>query len=61
MNLKEMRILAFAGILLVLFLSIWYLMKTYKEGDPQWIYLILAFGIAILLSLNLWTGGRRKD
>jgi len=61
MNLKELRIIAFAGILLALFLSIWYLMKTYNEGNPQWMYLILTFGIALLLVQNLNLGGRRKD
>ena len=61
MNLKEMRAIAFAGIFLVLILSIWYLMKTYREGNPQWIYLIFAFGIAILLVQSIRFGGRRKD
>ncbi|WP_420316718.1 hypothetical protein [Ekhidna sp.] len=61
MNLKDLRVLAFVGILLALFLSIWYLMKTYEEGEPKWIYLILSFGIAILLAQSLRSGGRRKD
>ncbi|WP_420577053.1 hypothetical protein [Ekhidna sp.] len=61
MNLNNMRMLAFAGILLALFLSVWYLVKTYNEGNPRWIYLILTFGIAVLLSQNLRSGGRRKD
>lgn len=49
------------GIILTLFLSIWYTIKTYNEGNPRWIYLIMAFGIAILLSQNLAKPGRRKD
>ncbi|WP_089356547.1 hypothetical protein [Ekhidna lutea] len=61
MNPKLIRPLAFAGIILALFLSVWYLMKTYKEGNPRWIFLIMAFGIAVLLSQNLRGGGRRKD
>ncbi|MEO9872548.1 hypothetical protein [Ekhidna sp.] len=61
MNLKSLRVLAFAGVILALFLSVWYLMKTYEEGNPRWIYLIMALGIAVLLSQNLRSGARRKD
>ncbi|MEQ9468681.1 MAG: hypothetical protein RLN88_14830 [Ekhidna sp.] len=61
MNPKGIRLLAFAGIILTLFLSMWYLMKTYEEGNPRWIFLIMALGMAVLLSQSLMGGGRRKD
>lgn len=59
MNPKALRFFASAGILLTLFLSVWYLMKTYREGNPRWIFLILAVGIAVLLSQNLGRARRR--
>lgn len=58
MRSKGIRFLALAGILLTLFLSVWYLMKTYKENNPRWIFLILAVGVAILLIQNM--GGARR-
>jgi hypothetical protein len=61
MNPKSIRALSYVGVLLTLFLSIWYFMKTFNEGSPKWIFMIMAFGIAILLSLNLFKGGKRKD
>ncbi len=56
-----MRFLAFSGVMLTLILSIWYTIKTYKDGDTKWIYLIMAFGIAILLTTNLIGPGKQKD
>ena len=61
MNIKGLRFLAYVGIVLTLVLSVWYTIRTYKEGDTQWMYLIMAFGIAILLSQNLNRPRRRKD
>ena len=61
MNLNSMRFIAFMGIILAMILSIWYTIKTYNEGDTQWMYLIMAFGIAILLTQNIFGGGKRKD
>ncbi|GAB4250596.1 MAG: hypothetical protein Tsb0034_29790 [Ekhidna sp.] len=60
MNFSSLRFLAFGGIIIAMILSIWYTIKTYNEGNPRWIYLIMAFGIAILLSHNIRVG-RRKD
>lgn len=59
MNPKGLRFIAYAGIILSLFLSVWYLMKTYNEGNPRWIYLVMAAGVAVLLSQMLG-GGRRR-
>ena len=56
-----MRFLAFAGILITFFLSVWYTLKTYKEGDTQFIYLFMSFGIAILLFNSVVKPGKRKD
>lgn len=61
MNLNSMRFIAFMGIILAMILSIWYTIKTYNEGETQWMYLIMAFGIAILLTQNIFGGGKRKD
>jgi len=61
MNIKGLRFLAYTGILITLILSIWYTLHTYKEGNPKWIYLIMTFAIAILLTTNLFQTGRRKD
>jgi len=61
MNSSSLRFLAYTGILITLILSIWYTLRTYQEGNPKWIYLIMTFAISILLSLNLFKSGRRKD
>ncbi|WP_436514999.1 hypothetical protein [Ekhidna sp. To15] len=61
MDPRLIRPLAFAGVVLAMVLSVWYLLKTYEEGNPRWIFLIMALGIAVLLSQNLRPGGRRKD
>lgn len=53
MNPQIIRALSYVGIVLVLVLSIWYLLRTYQEGNPRWYFLIMAMGIAILLSYNL--------
>ena len=53
MNPKGLRFLASAGILMTLFLSVWYLMKTYKDGNPKWVFLIMAVGVVVLLSQSL--------
>ncbi|MEQ9404128.1 MAG: hypothetical protein RIM99_11105 [Cyclobacteriaceae bacterium] len=60
MTPKGLRFLAYAGIMLTLFLSVWYLMKTYSEGNPRWIYLVLAAGVAVLLSQSIGGTGRRR-
>ncbi|WP_462252808.1 hypothetical protein [Ekhidna sp.] len=61
MDPRLIRPLAFAGIVLAMALSIWYVVKTYQDGNPRWIFLIMAFGIAALLSQYLKPKGRRKD
>ena len=58
MNPKTLRFFASAGILLTLFLSVWYLTKTYKEGNPRWIFLVLAVGVTVLLAQSI--GGARR-
>lgn len=60
MNIKQLRFIGTVGIILTLFLSVWYLMITYNEGNPQWIYLVLAFGVTILLTLMMGLGQRRR-
>jgi len=61
MDVKVLRFLAFGGIILSLLLSIWYTIKSRDEGNPKWIYLMMFFGICILLVSNLIDSGRRKD
>lgn len=56
-----MKLIAYLGILLTLILSVWYTVRTYNEGDTKWIYLIMSFAISIMLALNLFKTGRRKD
>jgi hypothetical protein len=58
MNPQALRFLSYVGITVVLFFSIWYTLKTYHAGDPKWNFMILGFGIAILLGLNLVKGKR---
>lgn len=53
MNPKALRAFAYMGIIVVLFFSIWYTIKTYNEGETKFNFMILAFGIAILLGINL--------
>ncbi len=59
MNPKALRFFASGGILLAMFLSVWYLMKTYEEGNPRWIFLVIAVGIAVMLSQSLGRARRR--
>ncbi|MEM6642080.1 MAG: hypothetical protein AAF616_03790 [Bacteroidota bacterium] len=61
MNTSSLRFLAYLGIIVTLVLSIWYTLRTYNEGNPKWIYLVMSFSIAILLSYNLFRPGRRKE
>jgi len=61
MNPKSLRAIAYVGVLVTLVLSVMYFMRTLSEGNPRWIFMIMAFGIAILLSLNLFMIGKRKD
>ncbi|MDE0472442.1 MAG: hypothetical protein OXH57_10915 [Ekhidna sp.] len=61
MDIRTLRFLAFTGIIFTLVLSIWYTIKTYYEGNLRLIYLIMAFGIAILLTTNLIRPDRQKD
>lgn len=37
----------------IMAISIAYFYRTWHQGEPRWYFLILAFGIAILLSYNL--------
>ncbi len=53
MNPKAIRFFSYVGITVVMFFSVWYTLKTYREGEPKWNFMILGFGIAILLGLNL--------
>ena len=53
MNPKMINFFSYASITAVMFFSVWYTMKTYHEGEPKWNFMILGFGIAILLGLNL--------
>lgn len=59
MNPKALRAFAYLGVIIVLFFSVWYTMKTYNDGEPKWNFMILAFGIAILLGTNLIKGRKR--
>lgn len=61
MNTSTLRFFGFMGVILAMVLSIWYTIKTYNEGNTRWIYLIMAFGIAILLTQNLFRPGKQKD
>ncbi|NQZ77800.1 MAG: hypothetical protein HRT61_17095 [Ekhidna sp.] len=61
MDPRQLRAIAFIGIVIAMVLSTWYLIKTYQEGNPRWIFMVMAFGIASLLSQYLRVGGRRKD
>ncbi len=60
MNPNQIRALSYVGIVLVLILSVWYLLRTYQEGNPRWYFLIMAMGIAIMLSYGLISTKKQK-
>lgn len=59
MNPKALKFFSYITITAVMFFSVWYTMKTYRDGDPRWNFMILGFGIAILLGLNLIKSKKR--
>ena len=60
MNPKQLRAISFIGILVALVMCIWYLLKTYQDGDTKWYFLIMAMGILMLLSYQTMSGGKKK-
>lgn len=53
MNPKTVGPLSYVGLTIVMIASLMYTFKTYENGAPKWNFMILGFGIAILLGMNL--------
>ena len=53
MNPKTLKYLSYLGVTVVMALSAAYFYKTWQRDEPRWYFMILAIGIAILLSYNL--------
>ncbi|WP_258105398.1 hypothetical protein [Marinoscillum sp. MHG1-6] len=53
MNPNTLKKLSYVGLTIVMIVSLWYSYKSYSEGDPKYNFVILGFGIAILLGINL--------
>jgi hypothetical protein len=53
MNPRVLKSLSYAGVTFVMIVSFLYTYKTYEAGAPKWNFMILGFGIAILLGINL--------
>ncbi|MFT4833252.1 MAG: hypothetical protein ACI83W_000069 [Marinoscillum sp.] len=54
MNPRTINYLSTLFITAVLLLSGGYFYKTWQNGEPRWYFLFLAFGIALMLSYNLF-------
>lgn len=59
MNPNALRVFSYIGILIVLALSSLHFYDTWKDGEPRWYFLIMAFSIALLLSYNLIKKNKR--
>lgn len=53
MDPRTLRTLSYIGVTLVMVLSLYYGYSSYIRGEPKWNFMILGFGIAILLTINL--------
>ncbi|MBV6642236.1 MAG: hypothetical protein KI791_16070 [Cyclobacteriaceae bacterium] len=59
MSPGTLRFLSLVGIVAVMILSGMYGYRTWVEGETRWYFVILAFGIAILLVYNI-IGSRQR-
>lgn len=53
MNPNTLKFLSYLGVTVVMALSGAYFLKTWQKGEPRWYFMVMAFGIALLLSYNL--------
>ncbi len=58
MNRNFLRGIATAASVVVLVMCLWYVWKTYREGEPRWYFLVMGMGIAMMLIYGVM--GRRK-
>ncbi len=58
MDPRTLRSLSYTGVTLVMVISLYYFYTSWVKGEPKWNFMILGFGIAILLTINLLTKKR---
>lgn len=54
MNFRKLSRYGVIGGFIVIFLAMDHFIRTYKEGSPKWIYLVLSCGMAIVLFNTLF-------
>lgn len=59
MNIKRLSRYGIIGGLIVIFLAMDHFIRTYEQGTPKWIYLVLSCGMAIVLFNTLFVKRRR--
>ncbi|RJE73953.1 MULTISPECIES: hypothetical protein [Reichenbachiella] len=53
MKPKTMQRLGILGGFLLIFLATSEFLRSYRLGDPKWMYLVMVFGMAIVLASTL--------
>ncbi|PIB34378.1 hypothetical protein BFP72_02535 [Reichenbachiella sp. 5M10] len=59
MNPKWLNRLGVAGGFLLIFLATTEFLRSYRLGDPKWMYLVMVFGMLIVLTSSFF-GKRRR-
>tara|TARA_Y100001949_G_scaffold165419_1_gene161129 strand:+ start:422 stop:601 length:180 start_codon:yes stop_codon:yes gene_type:complete len=59
MNPRALKSLSYFLVTVVMAISAAYFYTTWKQGEPRWYFMIMAFSIALLLSYNLLTKKRK--
>jgi uncharacterized membrane protein len=54
MKFKMLRLVGVIGGIFVIFLAFSEFMRTYRADEPKWKYVILIFGMAIILTLTIF-------
>ena len=60
MNPNTLKYFSYLGVTVVMLLSGAYFYKTWQKGEPRWYFLIMTFGIALILLYNLISKRNRE-
>lgn len=57
---KTLRLIGTLGGILVLFLATTEFMRSFNEGSTKWNYLLMIFGMAIILVYNVFNKKKKR-
>lgn len=60
MNPRQLRAISFAGTIIALVLCVYYVLRTYQQGETRWYFLVMAMGILMMLSYQVMGNRKRK-